>query len=70
MSQLKVGKVEKTSATYTDPSGGSLTADCYTITVSDDLGAVGKISLFDRSKAVAAREAIAWAVTEGHWTRL
>jgi hypothetical protein len=65
-----VGKIEKTSATLADPSGGNLVADCYTIIVSDDQGAVGKISLFDRSKAIAAREAIAWAVTEGDWTRL
>jgi hypothetical protein len=43
--------------------------DCYTITVSDDKGTVGVISLFDRSKAIAAREAIAWAVSEGDWKR-
>jgi hypothetical protein len=65
-----VGKIENTSATLVDPSGGSLVADCYTITISDDRGPVGRIDLFDRSKAVAAREAIAWAVTEGAWTRL
>jgi hypothetical protein len=70
MPQLTIGKIEKTAATYADPSGGSLVADCYTITVSDDQGTVGVISLFDRSKAIAAREAIAWAVAEGDLKRV